>query len=120
MLVRGNKAELVYTLKVVDCGKLNGAFDYVIYYIVLCFDSYLGLKHMNDLLKTDIMTQCGAYYIDEKYPTRKRLAPEAEPLSEDYMKAEIDHNTHIICHPAGSCKMGASGDPAAVVDPQLK
>lgn len=40
--------------------------------------------------------------------------------SDDYWICEIQWNTRPENHQAGTCKMGSSTDPMAVVDPKLK
>lgn len=41
-------------------------------------------------------------------------------LSTEYWKCAVRQDTGPENHQAGSCKMGPSNDPMAVVDPQLK
>lgn len=41
-------------------------------------------------------------------------------LSNEYWNCAIHQNTGPENHQAGSCKMGPSSDPMAVVDPQLR
>ncbi|XP_067947607.1 alcohol dehydrogenase [acceptor]-like [Watersipora subatra] len=79
-----------------------------------------GLKLLRDLTKTKTFTNLGAHFLDEKYPTRERLAPDVDPTSDEYIDRVIDHLSSGVYHHAGSCKMGANDDPTAVVDPQLR
>ncbi|XP_067946350.1 4-pyridoxate dehydrogenase-like [Watersipora subatra] len=80
----------------------------------------VGFKFVGDLMKTKTLASLGAYMLDERYPTRDRIAPELETTSSEYYDEIIKHISCVLYHPAGSCKMGAIGDPSAVVDPQLK
>lgn len=43
-----------------------------------------------------------------------------EFLSDDYFRCAVHINTRTENHQTGSCKMGPSSDPLAVVDPQLR
>ncbi|KAF6027440.1 hypothetical protein EB796_014239 [Bugula neritina] len=79
-----------------------------------------GLRHIRDLVKTRAISSLGGYTLDSKYPTRERIAPDADPESEEYLEELMEHFGQCIWHPAGSCKMGAEGDTSAVVDPQLR
>ncbi|KOX67574.1 Glucose dehydrogenase [acceptor], partial [Melipona quadrifasciata] len=38
----------------------------------------------------------------------------------DYWECVVRHYTLTVYHPVGTCKMGPSTDPEAVVDPQLR
>ena len=58
--------------------------------------------------------------IDERYPSRERIASDVDPSSSEYDDELIRQQTGTLYHPAGSCKMGAIGDPSAVVDPELR
>ena len=52
-----------------------------------------------------------------------RVHPECKELTFDsdaYMECYIRHNTLPMWNYVGSCKMGATGDTTAVVDPSLK
>ena len=43
-----------------------------------------------------------------------------EPFSDDYFECSLKHWSHTIYHPVGTCKMGPSLDPLAVVDSKLQ
>ena len=66
------------------------------------------------------MKSLGAHQLDVKYPSRDRIAPELDPSSSEYDDEMCRQMTGLFYHPAGSCKMGAVGDPSAVVDPSLR
>ena len=48
------------------------------------------------------------------------ISPGPEVQSRDECSLFIDCNVAIYYHPAGSCRMGPSSDPTAVVDPTGK
>ena len=52
--------------------------------------------------------------------TRQEIYPGVEKQSKDDLVQYILETCETVYHPAGTCKMGAAGDPMAVVDPQLK
>lgn len=81
---------------------------------------FAGLKHLRELTQTKAMKEAGAYFLDSKYPTRRRIAEDKDPDSDDFLNTLMEHMASVIWHPAGSCKMGAIGDNSAVVDPQLR
>ena len=78
------------------------------------------MKYVMDLLETTPLKKYSGYFIDMKYPTRDRISPDLDPHSEEYLDSYVKHFTRVLWHPAGSCKMGARGDPIAVVDPELR
>ncbi|XP_068086574.1 glucose dehydrogenase [FAD, quinone]-like [Anabrus simplex] len=41
-------------------------------------------------------------------------------MSDEYLSCQARHHTLTIYHPVGTCKMGPSWDPMAVVDPRLR
>ena len=50
----------------------------------------------------------------------RELAPGAEVQTDEALDAYIRATAATAHHPAGTCKMGRPGDPAAVVDPELR
>lgn len=73
------------------------------------------------MMRTKTFSKYKAFLIDQKYPTRDRVAPDVDPLDEDKLfEAYAKHFTRTVWHPAGTCKMGARGDKSAVVDPELR
>ncbi|KAF6027442.1 hypothetical protein EB796_014241 [Bugula neritina] len=80
----------------------------------------IGLKFISDVLKSPTMTSLGSYFIETKFPTKDRIAPDVDPESEEYLEKLVSTACTVCWHPAGSCKMGAEGDTSAVVDPQLR
>ena len=43
-----------------------------------------------------------------------------DALSDDNLEQYIRHFANTIYHPVGTCKMGATDDPSAVVDSKLR
>lgn len=52
--------------------------------------------------------------------TRREVTPGAEVASDVQIDAWIRRSAETIYHPVGTCRMGVSGDPMAVVDESLK
>jgi 4-pyridoxate dehydrogenase len=50
----------------------------------------------------------------------RELAPGPEVQSDEDLDAYIRATAATAHHPLGTCKMGPSGDPMAVVDPELR
>lgn len=48
------------------------------------------------------------------------ISPGDEVQSDDEIDAWVRANGNTVFHPVGSCKMGADGDPTAVLDAELK
>ena len=82
-------------------------------------NSYSGLRHVRELMKTKALQRFEPYRLDERYPTRDRVAPGVDPMSEEYDEERMRHLAAVLWHPAGTCKMGRREDPTAVVDPEL-
>ena len=53
-------------------------------------------------------------------PLLNPLCSSHKPWSDDYFKCVVQNNVMTIYHPIGTCKMGPSEDPMAVVDPKLR
>jgi choline dehydrogenase-like flavoprotein len=51
---------------------------------------------------------------------RCELTPGSDVQSNADISAYVRSTANTVYHPAGTCKMGAAGDPTAVVDPQLR
>jgi choline oxidase len=51
---------------------------------------------------------------------RCELTPGRNVQSDADISAYVRGTANTVYHPAGTCKMGATGDPTAVVDPQLR
>ena len=50
----------------------------------------------------------------------REIAPGLDKTSDADIDAHIRNTSITVHHPAGTCKMGTSSDPLAVVDPQLR
>ena len=50
----------------------------------------------------------------------KEIQPGAEVQSDDELDAFIAEHAESAYHPCGTCKMGATDDPMAVVDPECR
>ncbi len=75
-----------------------------------------GTKMALALAKTEAFQNIGTKFYSAKFP-----GCETHPLWTDaYWECFIRHFSSTIYHPAGTCKMGPSSDPTAVVDPQLR
>jgi choline dehydrogenase-like flavoprotein len=48
------------------------------------------------------------------------LLPGPEFPDEASLAKELPNRIHTVYHPVGTCRMGAAGDPRAVVDPELR
>src|SRR5262249_1065987 len=48
------------------------------------------------------------------------IAPGLDKATDADIDAHIRNTSITVPHPAGTCKMGVSGDPLAVVDPELR
>lgn len=52
--------------------------------------------------------------------SRDRLARDLDPSSPEYDDQLCKNLAGTSYHPGGACKMGATGDHSAVVDPELR
>lgn len=78
-----------------------------------------GINHVLKLAETKAFQTIGASPLD---PNQEHL-PACQELpypSEEYWVCRIKYYTQTMFHPTSTCKMGASDDPKAVVDPQLR
>lgn len=81
---------------------------------------YTGYKFALDMIRTESLSKYSPYILDQKFPTRERVAAHLDPLSDEYMDEYIKSITRTVWHPVGTCKMGARGDKTAVVDTELR
>ena len=75
-----------------------------------------GTKIGLALAKTEAFQKLGTKFYDKIFPGCESFTP----WTDDYWGCFIRHYSLTIYHPAGTCKMGPSTDPKAVVDPQLR
>lgn len=73
-----------------------------------------GINKLKELVKTKPFTDAKAKLVD------LGLCPGYDLFSDDYIKCYIKSFTANLWHQSGTCKMGPSSDPDAVVDPTLK
>ena len=64
--------------------------------------------------------QCSHYRNANVEPLLNPLCSSHKPWSDRYFKCVVHNNVITIYHPVGTCKMGTSMDPMAVVDPELR
>ena len=75
-----------------------------------------GLKIGLALSQTEAMQKLGTKFYEKIFPEC-----EAYPLYTDsYWQCFIRHYSLTVYHPVGTCKMGTSNDPTAVVDAKLR
>jgi choline dehydrogenase-like flavoprotein len=75
-----------------------------------------GTQFAQRLMNTEVMKA-------KEAKQRKLFIEGCESLefnSSEYWECALRHVATTIYHPVGTCKMGPSSDPAAVVDPELK
>ncbi|XP_057381030.1 glucose dehydrogenase [FAD, quinone]-like [Daphnia carinata] len=75
-----------------------------------------GVKIGLALSKTEAFQKMGTKFYDKIFPGCESYTP----WTDAYWGCFIRHYSSTIYHPAGTCKMGPSTDPTAVVDPTLK
>lgn len=78
-----------------------------------------GINHVLKLAETKAFQTIGASPLDP-YQEHLPACQELPYPSEKYWVCRIKHYTQTMFHPTSTCKMGASDDPTAVVDPQLR
>lgn len=75
-----------------------------------------GIREYMKLLNTEnFKIHSGEYY---RYDIEE--CDKLEFDSDDYWKCYVSYLSSTLFHPVGTCKMGPSSDPEAVVDPRLK
>ncbi|PNF21087.1 Glucose dehydrogenase [FAD, quinone] [Cryptotermes secundus] len=75
-----------------------------------------GIKFAERLMNTEVMKA-------KEAKQRKLFIEACEDLefnSSEYWECALRHVATTVYHPVGTCKMGPSSDPSAVVDPELK
>ncbi|XP_047355281.1 glucose dehydrogenase [FAD, quinone]-like [Vespa velutina] len=75
-----------------------------------------GIRFIQTLANSSVM----AKYKLEHVKKLSKPCSDYEYDSDDYWKCEIHWNTRPENHQAGTCKMGSTNDPMAVVSPKLK
>ncbi|KZS13782.1 Choline dehydrogenase, mitochondrial [Daphnia magna] len=75
-----------------------------------------GTKIALALSKTIAFRKMGSKFYDKMFPGCEQFTL----YTDDYWACFIRHYSSTIYHPAGTCKMGPSTDPTAVVDPRLR
>lgn len=75
-----------------------------------------GVRKVQQLTKTQAMKKYNAQLLKTVLPGCKQHKFD----SDDYWKCYARHFSFTIYHQTGTCKMGPSGDPTAVVDARLR
>jgi choline dehydrogenase-like flavoprotein len=75
-----------------------------------------GIKFAQKLMNTEVMKAKGAKQIKLFLEACENL----ESDTSDYWECALRQIGTTLYHPVGTCKMGPSSDPGAVVDPELK
>ncbi|KAK1137833.1 hypothetical protein K0M31_002328 [Melipona bicolor] len=75
-----------------------------------------GVKFVEKLSKTASLQRYGSRINPKLFAGCENI----RAFTDDYWECVIRHYTGTIYHPVGTCKMGPSTDPEAVVDPQLR
>lgn len=75
-----------------------------------------GIKKTIELMDTEAFRRIDARLYEEPIPTCAHLGFGTDA----YWECHTRHFTFTIYHYSGTCKMGAAGDPSAVVDPRLR
>ena len=77
---------------------------------------FTGIRIGQKLFKTEAFKKVGFKPLRRVHPGCKQH----EYDSDAYWDCYVRHNSLTVYHSSGTCKMGASEDKTAVVDPQLK
>jgi len=75
-----------------------------------------GVKHAIELSKTEPFAVYGTKIHEARIPGCRKF----KFGTDDYWRCAIRHLPSMMNHEIGTCKMGPSTDPTAVVDPQLR
>ncbi|KAK1137820.1 hypothetical protein K0M31_002314 [Melipona bicolor] len=75
-----------------------------------------GMKFIIELSKTASLKRYGSEVNPKPFPGCENIPA----FTDEYWECVVRHYTLTIYHPVGTCKMGPSTDPEAVVDPQLR
>ena len=75
-----------------------------------------GVKIVLALSQTEAFQNLGTQFYSKPFPGCKHIPLWTDP----YWECLVRQYSQTIYHPAGTCKMGPSDDPTAVVDPQLR
>ncbi|XP_077275111.1 glucose dehydrogenase [FAD, quinone]-like [Temnothorax americanus] len=78
---------------------------------------YQGLQHILKLSKANAMKKYNLKMVDDTVPECEQYKKE---MNYDYWDCQFRYNTRPENHQGGTCKMGTSSDPMAVVSPALK
>ncbi|XP_003747293.1 uncharacterized protein LOC100899481 [Galendromus occidentalis] len=73
-------------------------------------------KQVVELLRSDTMRKAGVRLVEKHFPPCK----EFDLFSEEYLSCLATHHTVHVFHYCGTCRIGAQGDPLAVVDERLR
>src|SRR6218665_353902 len=83
---------------------------------ILCLHCIVGIRYAERLSGTNMLRLLGAQLLGRVHP-----ACSSETYgSNSYWECYIHHNAFPLSHLTGTCRMGSSTDPAAVVDPELR
>lgn len=77
-----------------------------------------GLKKYLELMKSNPFKQIGAKLII--FSNTKHCSEQFKLYSDNWLYCYIQKNSVTSYHPSGTCKMGSSSDPMAVVDERLR
>nr|XP_012231050.1 PREDICTED: glucose dehydrogenase [FAD, quinone]-like [Linepithema humile] len=81
---------------------------------------YQGIQYILKLTKGISLWKYRLKMMDNTVPECQKYKKHNKVLTEEYWDCQCQYNTRPENHQAGTCKMGPSDDPMAVVDPGLK